>query len=647
MTELAEQAAAALSDEGPFAQALPGYQSRAPQVALSHAIGEAIEQQKVLVAEAGTGIGKTFAYLVPLLLSGQKSIVTTGTRHLQDQLFFKDLPKVCQALGIRPKSALLKGRANYLCLERLSLAQQNPDLSYGPAVKQLKSIAEWAKRTRTGDIAELSDVPENAPIWSAVTSNQAHCSQHEPEALEGCFCQLARRRAMGADLIVINHHLLCADLSLKDEGFGELLPEIEAIVVDEAHQLPEVAGLFFGSRISNRQLQELARDVVAAQLSEAPDMAEMRAAAEALEGLGKKLRLAMGLGRQRADWSSIEQQADVQDAMAEMREGYQELKDYLEVAAPRGNALRACFRRCEEQFNAFLSFLDAGDKEDILWFEAFQTGFSLNITPLSVAEPFSRAQSLLTPSWVFVSATLTVKGEFTYFTEQLGLEQAEQQVYDSPFNYQHNAILFHPRPLPQPNQPGYLDAALSAVTPIIQAAGGRTFFLFTSHRALEYAANVLDKALPYPLLVQGQASKLELIEQFKSYGDAVLLGTASFWEGVDVRGDALSCVIIDKLPFAAPNDPVLKARLKAIEQRGGAPFEEYQLPKAVMSLKQGVGRLIRDVNDRGVMVICDPRLVHPRYGRVFLDSLPPMHRSIDLSHIHQFFGHSIEHSTGH
>jgi len=630
-------AAACLGSDGALASEVPGFAARAQQQQMAAAVESALADHSTLIVEAGTGTGKTFAYLVPALLSGRRVIVSTGTRHLQDQLFHRDLPTVQAALGVPLQAALLKGRANYLCHHRLAITRSEGRLSARQQVDQLERIHDWSGRTRSGDIAELSSVPEDAPIWPRVTSTAENCIGQQCEWFARCHVLKARRAAQEADLVVINHHLLCADLALKEEGFGELLPGADAFVIDEAHQLPDTAAQFFGTSLSSRQLQELAQDSVTEYLRETADQQGLPELARCLEKQLQDVRLAMGSGEQRAPWSRLAESAELQTRLGALRQGLDSLAAALQAQAERSRGLDNCHQRALKLQLALAQCTAQPPPDHIHWFETYRQSFRINLTPLDVANTFSARRHQFPSCWVFTSATLSVNGSFEHFARRLGLEDAATLQLDSPFDYANNALFYVPQDLPEPDHEAYTERVLDEAERIIRACGGRTFVLFTSYRALHIAQRRLAASCAFPLLVQGSAPRNELLERFRQLGNAVLLGTSSFWEGVDVRGEALSCVIIDKLPFASPGDPVLQARIDALRQRGGNPFMDEQLPHAVITLKQGVGRLIRDVRDRGVLVICDPRLLSRRYGRVFLNSLPDMRRSRDFADVAAFF----------
>ncbi|BCO30765.1 helicase [Thiohalobacter sp. COW1] len=636
MTELDSTASELLGSTGPFAELVSGFNVREPQLRMAAAVEQAIDAREQLVVEAGTGTGKTYAYLVPVLHSGKRAILSTGTRHLQDQLFHSDLPRVCEALGVQPKLALLKGRSNYLCLHRLQLTLEEGRFARRRQAAEVQAINDWSGRTRTGDVSELSDVPEDAPVWPRVTSTADNCLGSDCPSYRDCFVLKARRRAQEAEVVVVNHHLLSADMALKEEGFGELLPGAEVVVIDEAHQLPETAAQFFGLSLGSRQLQQLARDAKAEHLREAGDMQNLPDSADALDKAAADLRLAFGQGNRRLPWKDIRHKPEVESALADLRSVLEQLRTWLETAAPRGKGLEGCWHRAEQLAHKLARVCAEADGEYVQWLETYTRSFAIHLTPLNVAGIFQQQLARLPATWVFTSATLAVGQDFHHFTGQLGLHEPHTLQLESPFDFQSNSLLYVPPALPEPNSPSYTGAVMDHAEHLIEASGGRAFLLFTSHRALQAAADRLQES-EYPVLVQGQMPKRELLRRFRELGNAVLLGTSSFWEGVDVRGEALSLVLIDKLPFAAPGDPVVQARIDRLREAGGNPFMEFQVPAAVITLKQGVGRLIRDAADRGVLVLCDPRLLNKPYGRVFRRSLPPMPLTRELREVEAFF----------
>ena len=631
-------AADLLGPDGPLARQLPGFAPRLPQQQMAQAVEATLATGGALIVEAGTGTGKTFAYLIPALQSGARIIISTGTRHLQDQLFHQDVPMVRRALNRPVTVALLKGRSNYLCHYRLAAVEREGLLDSRLQVAEFGQILAWVDCTRSGDIAEITTVAETSPLWPRVTSTTDNClGQHCPQ-LDDCFFVKARTAAQTADLLVINHHLLFADMAMKETGFAELLPGADAFILDEAHQLPEIAGQFFGQAVSGRQLLELVRDTVVEQARDAADFRQLRQRAEALEPAVLALRQTLGPVDRRALWREAVEQPAVLEALGALILTLDALCDALKEAAKRGKGLESCHRRGADLRQRLLLLGESECGSDqVRWFETRGRTFSLSQTPLDIAPLFRGRMTAQPGAWIFTSATLAVGHDFTHFAARLGVQDYTGLRLDSPFDFARNTLLYHPPHLPDPGSPAYTAALLEAVLPVLAASQGRAFLLFTSHRALREAAQWLAGRLDYPLLTQGEVPKTALLRQFRELGNAVLLGTASFWEGVDVRGEALSCVIIDRLPFAPPTDPVVQTRIEALRQRGEQPFLCYQLPQAVIALKQGAGRLIRDVHDRGVLVLGDPRLLSKSYGRVFLDSLPPMPQTRDLARVEAFF----------
>ncbi len=635
-----------LGADGPLARHIPGFSPRPQQQEMAAAVEHAIDTNGCLIAEAGTGTGKTFAYLVPALACGGKVIISTGTKTLQDQLFLKDLPLVQRALGLPVTSAMLKGRGNYLCLHRLELAAEQGGFMVRPDLDRLARIQAWSGRTRSGDIAELDEIPEDAPLWSLVTSSADNCLGQDCPHLSDCHLLRARRKAQEADLLVINHHLLLADMALRDGGFGELLPSANALIIDEAHQLPEIATSFFGEALSANQLLELASDTIAEDLQEAGEDRALREQAEELQRVVRAMRAAFGAEQRRAPWRSALQCRDMQQHITAVQQQLIRLRELLEPQAQRSKGLEGCLRRSVELGERFGALTGAAPEQHIHWFETHKRSFTIHLTPLDIAQPFQERLQQQRAAWIFTSATLAVGERFDYFSRRLGLESATTCRWESPFDYPRQAVLYVPDGLPDPATPEYTAAVVEHARRLVDASRGRAFILFTSHRALQWAAQQLRDGFGYPLLVQGEMPRSRLLERFRELGDAVLLGTSSFWEGVDVRGEALSCVIIDKLPFASPGDPVTEARIDALRAAGGNPFMEFQLPEAVLTLKQGAGRLIRDRSDRGVLALCDPRLLSKPYGRLFLDSLPAMTRTRKMEVVQRFFALQRAEETG-
>ncbi len=625
-----------LGAAGPLAAHIHNYSVREPQQQMAAAVYDALQDTRTLIVEAGTGTGKTFAYLVPAILSGKKTIISTGTKTLQDQLFQRDLPLVQRALGLPLQTAMLKGRANYLCLHRLALAQQHAVTGTRRLHGHLQQIRAWAGRTVAGDIAEVDQVPEDSPVWPAVTSTIDNCVGPDCDEYQACYVVKARREAQHTDILVVNHHLLLADMLLRDTGFGELLPGAEVFIIDEAHQLPEIASVFLGSTLSYRQLNELIRDVEVEYVNAFGTKEQLGEATEQLRRAINDFRLTLDRGSDKQVWDKVVARQAVSTAFDSLCLALERFCDWAAELQSETEGLKHCFNRVSELLQRLQAMADHDHQQYVCWLETQPGTFVWHLTPVDIAEQFQEMVAQHHASWVFTSATLAVGDSFDHFVARLGIETEYRQRYTSPFSYEDHALLYLPAGLPDPDQPAYVRSVTEAALPVINACAGGVFFLFTSYRALNQAARLVEGNTEKAILIQGQAPRRILIEQFREAGDALLLATSSFWEGVDVRGKALSCVIIDKLPFASPSDPVLQARINRSRKEGGNPFMELQLPQAVIALKQGVGRLIRDVDDTGVMVLCDPRLTNKPYGRVFLRSLPPMRRTRDLEDVLEF-----------
>jgi ATP-dependent DNA helicase DinG len=609
---------------------------------MAEAIKNVINNQEVIVAEAGTGTGKTFAYLVPALLSGGKVIISTGTKTLQDQLFGRDIPTVRDALKVPVTVALLKGRANYVCHHHLERAKDDGRLPTRDDVMHLARIESFARITTTGDRADLSEVPENAGVWPLVTSTRDNCLGSQCEHYDKCFVMKARKQALEADVVVVNHHLFFADVMLREESVAELLPACNTVIFDEAHQLPETASLFFGQSVSTTQLADLARDARIEAATSAKDFPALPVAANALEKAARDLRLAFDDAGMRMPATALKQRKYVTEALQEACDKLTTLAENLHSQAARSDGLQQCFERADALRAQLAGWRDDSDAELVRWVEVFHQSVQFNATPLSIAEIFRKQVEAQAKAWVFTSATLSVNGDFKHYVNELGIESGQTANWASPFDFAKQGLLYVPQNLPDPNTPDYTAAVVGAALPVVEASRGRAFLLFTSLRAMREAHGLLQdefkkRGWDYPLLVQGEGSRTELLQRFRSLGNAVLVGSQSFWEGVDVRGDALSVVMIDKLPFAPPDDPVLAARIAKINAEGRNAFMEYQLPRAVISLKQGAGRLIRDETDRGVLMICDPRLISKSYGKRIWRSLPPMTRTRDVADVTAFF----------
>ena len=625
------------SERGSLARAIPGFSARPQQVQMAARIGDALREHRVLVAEAGTGTGKTFAYLVPALLAGGKLIISTGTKTLQDQLFNRDLPTVRAALKVPVDVALLKGRANYVCPYHLERNGREGRFQSPQDAADLRLIARFAEITQSGDKAECPEVPEDSAAWLSATSTRDNCLGQECQYYkDDCFVLKARKRAMEADVVVVNHHLFFADVMLRDEGMGELLPAANAVIFDEAHQLPETASLFFGENVTTSQLLDLARDTRSETVAAARDFVALIDATRALEKAARDLRLAVKAENARFGYTQMLGNDEFMAALEGLGGELDKFHQLVESQAERSEGLANCLRRTQEIQERLVTWRAPEAPEVVRWVEVFTQSLALNATPLHVSDVFRRQMGNQPKAWIFTSATLAVGSDFTHYLNEMGLSDldppTETAVWGSPFDYGEQAMLFAPQGMPNPNSPDYPERVAEVAFPLIRAAQGRTFVLCTSLRAMRrihelLAERIAREGLALPILLQGEGSRSELLARFRRLGNAVLVASQSFWEGVDVPGDALSVVVIDKLPFAPPDDPVLAARVDYLEKKGLNPFFVYQLPRTVINMKQGAGRLIRTEQDRGVLCICDPRMIDKPYGKRVWRSLPPMRRS--------------------
>lgn len=628
-----ESIADILSDNGLLSQAIDDFAARQMQQQMAESILQAILDGESIICEAGTGTGKTYAYLVPVLMADSKVLISTGTKHLQDQIYHRDLPTVHKALKSTASIALLKGRANYLCLYRHRFAHElmkSPKLQH-----ELNTMQHWVQKTQTGDLTEV--LADDSAIRPWVSSTTDNCLGQECEDYEDCFVLKARKRAARADVIVVNHHLLLSDMALRETGFGELLPNIDTIVFDEAHQLPELATQFFGQSFSTRQCLQLSDDSRTAYQNEACDIAGFMEVSYELDKSVGVLRNQFHANEQKIEWQMIVNDSKLLESLQSLLATLKKHADLIESIHERGKELDHCYQRNLQLCNRLSSMLDEQDKQYVQWLEIRGKGILLHQTPLDISNEFQNRIKQYQCSCIYTSATLAVGKKFDHFSNQLGLLDVPAKQWPGPFDYQQQTLLYLPRSMPLPSMQNYTEAVVEQAIPVLTASKGRAFLLFTSHRALKEAAELIKSKLSFPCFIQGDAPKMTLIEQFRSSQNGLLLGTSSFWEGVDVKGSALSCVIIDKLPFAMPDDPVLKARGKLMEGQGKNMFMEYQLPQAVIALKQGVGRLIRDVNDYGVLMLCDPRLLAKSYGKIFLRSLPAMPLSREIDDVEFFF----------
>ncbi|KPC51612.1 ATP-dependent DNA helicase [Amantichitinum ursilacus] len=636
--------------DGPFGQAFPGYKLRQQQLEMALAVEEAIKSKGQLIAEAGTGTGKTFAYLVPAIMGGGKTILSTGTKTLQDQLFHRDLPLVRDVLKVPVTVALLKGRANYVCHYHLERAKHEGRFMRKEDIIDLQKVERYAKTSQSGDKASCAGVPEDAPIWQHVTSTRDNCLGGDCPNHKECFVLKARKDAQEADVVVVNHHLFFADVWLRDEGAGELLPACNTVIFDEAHQLPEVASLFFGETVTSGQLVELARDSRTEALVVAKDFVKLPQAAEALEKAVRDFRLVFKPEPARVPQHQVADLPGYNEALLDMVSKLDTLRDLLVAQAERGEGIENAGRRAQE-LRETLKHWQAGDSEEAVhWLDITPHGFMLHATPLNIAKLFQKQLNASPRAWVFASATLAVNGKFTHFQHELGLWQAETATWDSPFDYKQQAVLYVPQNMPDANAPDFTRKVIERAWPLLQVTQGHAFLLFTSLRAMREAHELViqllkDNGLDWPVLLQGTGSRTELLDQFRRSPNAILVASQTFWEGIDVKGQQLSLVVIDKLPFSPPDDPVLAARIEQMNKAGRSAFVDYQLPHAAITLKQGAGRLIRDETDIGILMIADTRLVDKPYGKLLWKSLPQMYRTREVDTVKRFFEAKTNHAA--
>lgn len=624
------------SATGVLSQHIAGYQPRQPQLQMAQAVATTLQQQDRLLVEAETGTGKTFAYLVPALLKQQKTIISTGSKNLQEQLFLRDLPFLLEAVNYTGVAAILKGRSNYLCIERLNRFMLQSHQQDASLLADLVKVKTWSASSQSGDLSEVDDLAEDAAIIPLVTSSNDNCLGRDCPDYDDCYLVKARKKAMEADILVVNHHLFFADLAVKDTGFGELMPEAQAYIFDEAHQLPDIASQYFGQSLSSRQLFELCKDLEFCYRSELRDLSQLNKATLAFKSAVQELRLAFETEQGTGSWREKIQAGRMNIAIARFLETMQFVYDVIKLNLNRSEVLDHCFERLSQFKAQFDKMLDVNVAGFSYWYDCSRMHFSIHITPLSVAQRFALEMDKKQAAWVFTSATMTVNDQFDHYANLLGLQNANHLLLKSPFDFARQSLLAVPRYIPEPGTRGLAQWLVNKLAPLIQANQGRCFFLCTSHFMMNELAELFKQTLDLPVLVQGETNKQALLNQFIDHGNALLVATGAFWEGIDVRGQTLSLVLIDKIPFTAPDDPLLKARIEDAQIKGLDPFQTVQLPQAVIALKQGVGRLIRDTQDKGAVVICDPRLVSRNYGNIFLNSLPSMPRTRDLAKVSDF-----------
>ena len=650
---LEPQVGEALADGGALARAMPAFEPRPGQRRMAAAAAQVLETGGVLLAEAGTGTGKTLAYLVPAILSGQRVLISTGTRNLQDQIYYKDLPALGDALGVEVRATYMKGRGNYLCRHRFDAARSESEAALlpGPDRAYLDQLAEWAAQTETGDRAEVEDLPDDLPLWHDIAATSENCIGSDCPAHQECFVTTMRQRAAESDIVIVNHHLLCADAAVRQSAYGEVIPACEVAVIDEAHQLEDVATQYFGIAVSTRRFEELDRDIhrlitgktATVEIEDAPARELLNLLDQMRDGarlLFAALEPAAASGeRTRMTGESL---APAAEAGRRLGRCLEELAAALAGLAPGSpNADLAALGRRTGDLRSQLAFLLAAtDTAYVYFLERRSRALFLRAAPIDVSSIVREWLLDRMRTTILTSATLTVDASFAYVRGRLGIREATELRVPSEFDYGEQAILYLPRDLPPPRNAGFGAAVAREVAGLLRVTRGRAFVLFTSYATLREVRARLEPGLPYPVLVQGSAPRPVLLREFRATPNAVLLATSSFWQGVDVAGEALSCVVIDKLPFAPPGDPLTAARLEQIADDGGNPFADYQVPLAILTLLQGLGRLLRHRTDRGVLALLDPRLRTRGYGQRFLESLPPAPVTDDLAEVDRFFNGS-------
>ena len=629
------------SPNGPLNNSLENYQVRAEQVEMAKSISDSIEDKSSLVVEAGTGVGKTFAYLYPALLRGGRVVISTATKNLQDQLFFNDIPKIREALKISVKVNILKGRGNYICKLRMENTNQEGMFYNKEDAKHLYLIKAFSDNTDSGEVSEISQIPETSTIWPMVTSTKENCLGQDCEFYKECFVVKARKEALESEVLIVNHHLFFADFVLKDEELSEILPKANTIIFDEAHQVPLVASFFLGQFISSSQISNLIQDCQQGLIKYPDTIQVLDTLSKDLQENIFELKKIISPTSTRLNINNLKDYENFKETYSSLIKKLTLLGITLSKHSEENAEFQKLFERSTELNIKFDSWLKKDNQNNIYWLEVFARTIQFNETPISIAEQFNKFQKKSDSAWIFTSATLSISGSFDHFTKLLGLEKAKTQYLQSPFNYNENAFLYVPKEIPDPKDELFNLVLVKKVLPLIKASKGRAFILATSLKSMQEIGALLKDELKkneidYPVITQGEGPKSDLLHQFKKHGNAVLIGSLSFWEGIDVRGPALSLVIIDKLPFQSPGDPVFESKIKLLSDEGINAFMSMQLPEAIIKLKQGVGRLIRDDHDKGVMVICDKRLIEKSYGIKIWKSLPAFKRTRNESAVINF-----------
>jgi ATP-dependent DNA helicase DinG len=622
------------SDDGALHEVIPEYRKRSEQLDMSKAVNATIQQKNSLIVEAGTGVGKTFSYLVPALINGGKVVISTATKNLQDQLFLKDIPTIRDALKIPVKINILKGRSNYICQLRMENSLIEGQFFNREDASFIKKIKTFSDHSNSGEVSEINNIPESSTIWPSVTSTKENCLGQNCEFAKSCFLIKARKEALAAEVLIVNHHLFFADFILKDEDVSEILPAADTVIFDEAHQIPDVGSIFFGDNFSTIQILNLIQDIQLSFKNIAKNLEELDVICKDILIFIVDLRNYLDSRNNRISYNKIPNKQEFTHKLEELIDAVGKLSNFIDLHKDQSPEMIKLSERIKSLVN-ITQVWKANDSDDyVYWLDVFAKSIQFNITPISISDQFKKLQDKTKASWIFTSATLAVNDSFEHFQTMMGLEEASTLQLKSPFNYNENAYLYVPMDMPEPNTEMFNLALIKKVSPLILAAKGRTFILSTSIKSMNEITSFLKdefekKNIEFPILTQGIAPKNMLLDQFKSHGNAVLVGSLSFWEGIDVRGSALSLVIIDKLPFQSPGDPVFESKINMLKAKGSNPFMSLQLPQAIITLKQGAGRLIRDEFDKGVLMICDPRIINKPYGKRIWRSLPPFKRTRD------------------